>query len=229
MQIHEDTLLREIANTGQAARRLLERSGLDFCCHGDRTLGDACKQAGVDRTAVEDALRTLPPPAGDDWAHTEVAALVDHVLGDCHPETERRLAALEALANGLTPEGASELRQAVVELASATRAQMREEEERYFVRVRALADARKGRGPFPSPPFRTIHEHEKDLRARHADIYERFRRARALSAALRGPGAALVRNAVGALGVALLEQLHLENNLLLPLARDLEPNGHARA
>jgi regulator of cell morphogenesis and NO signaling len=225
MQIHRGTPLKEIANAGEAARQLLARSGLDFCCQGERSLGDACKQAGLDAAALEETLLTLPPPEGRDWAHEGVSAIVDHVLGDCHPETERRLADVEAVAKGLSGVAAHELREAVGVLVALTRSQMQEEESHYFVRVRALADARKGRGPFPLPPFRTIHEHEQELRAGHARIYELLTHARDLGKALRGHGAADVQRAIDALGEALIEQLHLENNVLLPLARDLEPNG----
>jgi regulator of cell morphogenesis and NO signaling len=34
-----------VANPGAA--RVFDGYGLDYCCHGDRSLGDACADAGV--------------------------------------------------------------------------------------------------------------------------------------------------------------------------------------
>jgi regulator of cell morphogenesis and NO signaling len=228
MHIHRETLLKEIANAGDAARRLLDRSGLDFCSQGERSLEEACALAGVDVASVENALRTLPPADGRDWPRAGLTAVVEHVLAECHPATKRRLAELEAVAKSLAKD-AHDLRHAVAELALLARSQMKDEESHYFLRVRALADARKGRGPFPLPPFRTIHEHEHELRAGHARIYDQLRRVRALSGALSGNGAGDLHRAIDALGTALVEQMHLENNVLLPMARDLEPDGRPAA
>jgi len=227
MLIRPETTLREIANAGDAARQLLNHSGLDFCCHGERSLRDACESAGVDEATVERALQTLPPEKGRDWQHEGVSALLDHVLGKCHPETRRRLAHLQAVAKGLATGDASARAfcDAVDPFVAQATAQMNDEETRYFAHARALADARKGRGPFPTTPLRTIHDHERELREGHARKHEHLRRVRALAEALRGPGAEEVRRAVDAAGGALEEQMHLENNELLPRARDLEPNG----
>ncbi len=225
MDIRLTTALKDIANAGEAARLLLDRCGLDFCCEGDRSLGDACAHAGLRVAPLEAELRTLPSTAARDWAHEGISTLLDHVLGVCHPETSRRLAELEAAARAVRDERAPDFQAAVDQLVAHAREQMSEEEGHYFVRVRALADARKARGPFPPPPFRTIHEHERDLREGHAETHAELRRVQVLAAALEGPGAAEARGAVDAVGRALPEQMHLENNELLPRARDLEPNG----
>jgi regulator of cell morphogenesis and NO signaling len=228
MLIQPETTLREIANAGDAARQLLDRAGLDFCCDGERSLRDACESAGVDEAALERALRALPPGKGRDWHHEGVSALLDHILGRCHPETRTRLANLQSVANGLMPRGpsANAFREAVDQFVTHATAQMNDEETRYFAHARALADARKGRGPFPATPLRTIHDHERELREGHARRHKNLRRVRALADAIQGQGAEDARRAIDAACGALEEQMHLENNELLPRARDLEPNGH---
>jgi regulator of cell morphogenesis and NO signaling len=58
----------------------LERRGLDYCCHGDRTLADAAREAGLDARTVAEELSAAPggEPAAD-WATLGPVELVDHI------------------------------------------------------------------------------------------------------------------------------------------------------
>ena len=228
MFIRPETTLREIANAGDAARQILDRSGIDFCCEGHRSLREACAHAGVDVGVLERALQTLPPAEAHDWPHEGISALLDHIVTQCHSDTRKRLAEARAAANKLTPRDASvrNLCEAVDALVAQTSAQMKDDETRYLAHARALANARKGRGPFPPTPLRTIHDHERQLREGHARTHAQLRRVRALVGAIHGQGADEARRAIDAATGALEEQMHLENNELLPRARDLEPNGY---
>lgn len=51
--------LRSIVNDNFAAARLFKYYGIDFCCGGAMTLGDACRLAGADTYAVLEALANL--------------------------------------------------------------------------------------------------------------------------------------------------------------------------
>ena len=48
--------LSEFINTAPRTARVFESFGLDYCCHGQRPLGDACDDAGVRTEAVLAAL-----------------------------------------------------------------------------------------------------------------------------------------------------------------------------
>ncbi|MGO8991798.1 MAG: hypothetical protein ACLQVI_00610, partial [Polyangiaceae bacterium] len=81
--------------------------------------------------------------------------------------------------------------------------QMREEEETLYVRIRSLADARMGRGPYPAPPFRTVHEHGDRLREGHRRTHDHIRQVRQqlalLGEAAMGDVRARVEEALGSL------------------------------
>ena len=96
------------------------------------------------------------------------------------------------------------------------------DDEVLFRHVRALADARSGRGPFPPPPLSTIRAQAQRLREAHAHLHDQLRHVRALA---RSPeiDTIPIRRAIDHLAHALVEQMHLVNNELLPRARDLEP------
>ena len=58
--------LWEVANQGEAARAILSRAGLDYCCEGQAPFAEACKRVGLD--PVEINRQSLHP-------------------GRCHPPT----------------------------------------------------------------------------------------------------------------------------------------------
>ena len=72
--------LGEIITLHPALAVDLEKRGLDYCCHGGRTLAVAAGELGLDPQTVADELsaaRIDEPPA--EWASLGVADLVDHI------------------------------------------------------------------------------------------------------------------------------------------------------
>jgi regulator of cell morphogenesis and NO signaling len=226
MTSHADMLLRDLANTGESVRRALERAGLDYCCKGGETLRRACECAGLDVSTVEKELGAGEVKPVSDWATRGVTALIDHIVGEVHPRTKQVLDELVAGRAALSDHDAParEMREAVGLLVAHAQLQMSEDENVIFARARALAAARKGRGPYPAA-LRSMHDHRARLLEGHATTHEHLRRLRALAARLTGPGSEQVRARVDAVARAMTEQIHLENNELIPRVLDLEPNG----
>lgn len=57
------TTVADIVLAKPAAARVFERHEIDYCCHGQRPLEQACSEAGVDLDAVQaelDALAVAP-------------------------------------------------------------------------------------------------------------------------------------------------------------------------
>ena len=86
-----------VAEDGSRAR-VLERLGLDYCCHGDRTLGAACADAGLDAAAVADELARTARGEVDGIASAGPLGLVEHIVVRHHRYLDDELPALEALA-----------------------------------------------------------------------------------------------------------------------------------
>ena len=67
--LHEPTLAT-LVTENPAAARVFERHGLDYCCHGQRSLTDACRDAGLDVDAITQELAKSAPnvaaPPSDD-------------------------------------------------------------------------------------------------------------------------------------------------------------------
>lgn len=83
MAIATTKTVAEIAVEIPNATREFEKLGIDYCCGGSRTLGEACAEA---RISVDEALDRLqesmtaaPPSTGQDWQNQPLAdRLTDH-------------------------------------------------------------------------------------------------------------------------------------------------------
>jgi regulator of cell morphogenesis and NO signaling len=56
MQLDATKTVREVALAIPNATRVFEKIKIDYCCGGDRLLGDACARAGVQINEVERLL-----------------------------------------------------------------------------------------------------------------------------------------------------------------------------
>ncbi|MFJ3051106.1 MULTISPECIES: iron-sulfur cluster repair protein YtfE [Pseudomonas nitroreducens/multiresinivorans group] len=72
---------------------------LDFCCAGQRSLGEAASEQGLDAQRIAEELQALPP-ANDqtDWRLTSNDQLIDHILERYHKVHREQLPALIPLA-----------------------------------------------------------------------------------------------------------------------------------
>ena len=84
---------------------VLERWQIDYCCGGDRSLGDACEEAAVEPGDVVAALRAAlaaPPDTGDPEAivtDLTPSELADHIERTHHVFLRRELPRLAELAD----------------------------------------------------------------------------------------------------------------------------------
>lgn len=98
MSVIETTTLGDLVAANPGAARILDRLGLDFCCHGDRSLADACAAAGLDPAEVAAALDAAPVEGDTTWTTMSPAELADHIVATHHRYLWEELPLLEALA-----------------------------------------------------------------------------------------------------------------------------------
>lgn len=218
--------LADIVTTNPAAARVLEGFGLDYCCHGKRTLGDACTEAAVDISAVSGRLDVLSTQADRSWADLEPAALADHVVETHHHYLWEELPLLEALAEKvLSAHGSRHPELAEVSrLVAAVRADLephlRKEEQVLFPAVHALVE---GTSDFAfgsiANPIRTMNlEHD-----RAGELLADLRTATS-GYAVPADGCASYRSLYERLEALELDthlHIHKENHLLFPASIEL--------
>lgn len=160
--------LAELVTARPAAARVLDRHGLDYCCHGDRTLAEACASAGVDAATVEEELDRLRDGEDRDWTGLELVELLDRIEETHHAYLHTELPELEVLAakvRDVHGERHPELER-VAALVTAVRADLEphlEKEERIlFPAIRALAAGMSDRRGRISDPIRVMRaEHDR--------------------------------------------------------------------
>ena len=80
-----DQILGDIVTADPATTRILSRFGIDFCCHGQRRLSEACAADGVDADALLEALNSSAEPAQRaDWAELDDPSLIAHIVSTHH-------------------------------------------------------------------------------------------------------------------------------------------------
>jgi regulator of cell morphogenesis and NO signaling len=81
-----------------ARAAVLERLGLDYCCHGDRPLAHAARAAGLDPEELAEVLDCGPEDPVCGGAGLGGTALADHIVDVHHAYLRAELPALETLA-----------------------------------------------------------------------------------------------------------------------------------
>ena len=100
MQLDATKTVREVALAIPNATRVFEKIKIDYCCGGDRLLGDACARAGiqineVERLLQENAAALSTQPA--DFQRLSLAELIVHILNKHHVFTKSEMERLDSL------------------------------------------------------------------------------------------------------------------------------------
>lgn len=82
----EPTIGEIVANDFRAAS-LFKEAGIDFCCGGNKSLSDACKEKGVDESHLIQQLETLaqtPVHAAMNYKEWDLGFLSDYIMNTHH-------------------------------------------------------------------------------------------------------------------------------------------------
>ena len=216
----ERTLGQLVAERPSRAR-VLERAGIDYCCHGDRRLADAARDAGLDPTALAAALAVVTDTEGAAIDRLDPVALVDHIVATHHAYLHEELPLLDALASKVRDVHGSrhpelvDVARLVTEIRLDLEPHLAKEETMLFpaIRARAGSPSEGWSGRIADPIRVMMAEHDRagellaDLRAA-ADGYQ-----------VPDDGCASYTSLCERL--AFLEadthrHIHLENNVLFP-------------
>lgn len=223
----------EIAAEVPGTTREFEKLGIDYCCGGNRTLGEACAQANI---SVDDALARLEKslaegPRGDskDWQNQPLSELIGHITSTHHVfvrEECPRLEALGAKVVGVHGQHHPELLQAQAifsALAEELRVHLMKEEQVLFPYVLLMEESTVAGEPAPPAMFGTVMNPVRMMMQEHDSAGEALRSLRSATSEYALPEDACISyrtwyQALQGFEADLHQHIHLENNILFPRA-----------
>jgi regulator of cell morphogenesis and NO signaling len=206
--------LAQVVAAGPSAARVLYRHRLDFCCGGQRTLGDACSEAGLNPRSVLEEIELESASRAPCPIPTEPIQLVDHILDRYHRPLRPELARLLEMAQKVERVHAQKrtcptgLASHLSEMQQAIEEHLTKEEHILFPMIQS------GQGHRAYMPVQVMMQE-------HLDHAASLRRIRELTGDLRIPAEACATwralyEGLAALEFDLMEHIHLENNVLFP-------------
>lgn len=235
MTVTKDTIISHLVASDYRTATVFKQNRIDFCCNGNKSIGDACEQKKVDTDKLVSQLNNVtqqkntgvidynawPPDLLADYIekkhHRYVAQKIEEIMpflnkvmrvhGDRHPEL---------LEIGQLFEGSAE------ELTS----HMKKEEAVLFPYIRKMVQAQQ-EGNAVQAPFGTVQNPIRMMMHEHDTEGDRFRKISSLSNDYTTPEDACNTYRVT---FALLKEfeedlhlhIHLENNILFPKSIALE-------
>lgn len=230
------TRLADLVRNDPRTAPVLDRFGLDYCCHGHRTLQEASIDDHVAVSEVLDELLALgagPETGTTPASSTDLATLVRHIINTHHAyvrEHQPILAGwLEKLVDrhGARHPELLEVRGLFERLSSDLLQHMSKEENILFPFIDALAGAAATGHRAPLNPFGTVLNPIRAMEQEHVDAGNLLFRIRSLTGGYRPPSDACTTYRVCYDGLARFEadlhqHVHLENYVLFPRAIALE-------
>jgi regulator of cell morphogenesis and NO signaling len=220
--------LGELVAERPARARVLERFGLDYCCHGHRTLADAVAAAQLDPTAVTEELLAVVDLTGAEVDALDPAALVDHILETHHAYLHEELPLLIALSSKVRDVHGSRhpelerVTELVAEIRDDLDPHLAKEERVLFPAIHAWL---RGERSFP---FGSISNPVRTMMLEHDRAGELLEELRAVTQDYAAPSDGctsyrLLYERLAHLEADTHRHVHLENNVLFPTVAIEEP------
>lgn len=216
---------------------VFEKFGIDYCCHGDLTLSEACQARGLSAEAIAteiQAAAATTPASERDWLHAPLEDLLDHILDRHHaflraelPVLQQRLSKTQEAHAATHGESLRQLQETLQPLVEELYAHLHKEEMILFPYIRLLSQARaEGRTP-PRAPFGPLENPLRVMRLEHDSAGAALERLRQITDDYSLPADACATYQALYRGLQDLEadlhrHIHLENNILFPRALELE-------
>lgn len=213
-----DTQIGQIVADQPATARIFELANIDYCCGGNKTLLDACAEAGVDAGKLLAALLATRPTGESaterNWQRVPLTELLDHIEATHHEFLKRELPRLAGMmrtvlkVHGAAHAELAEVAEIYHTLHTELAAHLETEETQWFPAIRNAVPSAD-----PALTAGIRHEHDRAGEALH--------RLHELTNGFAPPEDACnlyraLLDGLAALAADTHTHVHLENNVLIP-------------
>ena len=230
--------VRDIALEQPQATRVFEKLKIDYCCGGDKTVGEACASAGVEVASLERMLdesrqSDFEVNVSIDFQKLTLRELINHILDKHHVYTKDEMLRLEPLmakvisVHGGNHSELNEMGALFQQVCADLKPHMFKEEQILFPYVLEMERSVLENSPAPFAPFGTVKNPVRMMMLEHDTVGDLLRELRALSSNYVVPADSCISyqtlyQAMETFEQDLHQHIHLENNILFPRAVELE-------
>ncbi len=237
MPIETTHTVGELAAELPGATREFEKLGIDYCCGGSRSLGEACEQANI---SVDEALARLETGLAAsnsheqrNWKNEPLAELIAHINSTHHvfvreesPRIEKLTAKVVSVHGRNHPE-LLQVQEAFGNLANELSVHLMKEEQVLFPYITMMEGAAAANEPAPPAMFGTVMNPVRMMMQEHDGAGDMLKKLRAITHDYMLPADACISyktlyEALKEFEADLHQHIHLENNILFPRAVALE-------
>jgi regulator of cell morphogenesis and NO signaling len=227
----------EIAAEQPGTTREFEKLGIDYCCGGSRTLGEACAEANI---SIDEVLARLEKSSASnradtsqDWQKQLLADLIAHIVSTHHAFVRSESPRIEALAKkvaGVHGKNYPELLQVqkvFAALATELSVHLMKEEQVLFPYVQRMEENALAGEAAPPAMFGSVLNPVRMMMQEHDGAGDALRSLRSLTKDYALPEDACISyrtlyQALEGFETDLHQHIHLENNILFPRAVAME-------
>lgn len=230
--------IREIAIEMPVTTRVFEELKIDYCCGGRRNFNEACTVAGVSPSIVSAKISAVLKDAAngqkiDSVERKSPSQLVDYIVEKHHLFTRQEIGRLTTLIEKVCHKHGDrnpellELRRVFRILFDDLTVHMRKEEFILFPYIKNLEASQKNHSFVPYPHFGTVQNPVRMMMTEHDAASDFLKEMRQITDDYTAPENACPSFKSLYFGLQELEKdlhrhIHLENNILFPLAIELE-------
>lgn len=233
----EPTPMERTKTVGEVVARnylmsdVFRKHGIDFCCQGQKTLTEVCKENALSLNDLELELRSIEEQGHrtHNFGSWQLDYLIDHIIHTHHYYSWTHLPVIKeyslkvSRSHGDRYPQTVKINRLVRELAEEMEKHLNEEEQSLFPYIKALVWAQKEGQQMPEPPFETLQEAWNHIQSDHVYLGAIFKMMAVLTENFcppEGSGATMkvLYDKLKDFYMDFLQHVHLENNILIPKA-----------
>ncbi len=234
----ENKTIREIALESPGTTRIFEELKIDYCCGGSVNFKEACEKAkvapGEVAARINEIINKNAEPAGEGFSeHTSPSKLIKFILDKHHEFTRSEMKRLTPLMekvaykHGESHPELLKLKELFYELNDDLMPHMHKEEQILFPYINNLEVSEITNLAAHRPPFGTVQNPIRMMNMEHETVGDILRNMRELTNDYGAPADACPSYKALYFGLEehekdLHRHIHLENNILFPMAIEME-------
>ena len=237
MEFTTTQTVAEIVASDYRTADVFKSFGIDFCCGGKAKLEDICRRKELDSAEVLSALTQLfnSDQTAPDFKSWKADQLIRYIVENHHQYITKNIGIIReyakkvALVHGLHRPEVVQIADLFEEIAKELLTHLQKEEIVLFPYILDLQQAAEGNGQLLQDRFTTVQSPIRMMETEHETVGNWFHQIAEFSNQYNPPAEAC--NTFIVLYAKLKEfeedlhtHIHLENNLLFPMALQLEKN-----